>query len=276
MTDGILQNLINKTMKKITFLIALFGVLAITLTSFEERPIHIFMAGDSTMADKVAAKDITDSITGKKTDIPFAERGWGQLLPKFFNKNVVIENFAKNGRSSRTFISEGLWDKLLSGVQPGDYVVIQFAHNDASIEKTDRYTSPADYYANLSRFVDEVKAQGGNPIICTSVVRRKFDKKGNFVDSHGEYLDISRKVAAEKNIPLIDMYEKSKKAITGIGEAQSAELFMHFAPGDSPLYPDGKIDNTHFKEKGARLMASLFVEGLREQNIEALTGQLVE
>lgn len=262
-------------MKKIVFLIGIISVLLLA-TSSKERPVHIFMAGDSTMADKVATKSITDSITGKKTDIPFAERGWGQLLPEFFNENVVVENFAKNGRSSRTFISEGLWDKLLSGVQTGDYVVIQFAHNDASVDKTDRYTPPADYYKNLSQFVDDVKARGGNPIICTSVVRRKFDKKGYFVDSHGEYLDISRQVAAEKNIPLIDMYEKSKKAITGIGEAQSAELFMHFAPGDSPLFPEGKIDNTHFKENGARLMASLFVEGLKEQKIEVLTTELVK
>lgn len=263
-------------MKKIILLFGLLIIIAGLTISSDKRPVHIFMAGDSTMADKVASKDVMDSVTGITHSVPFPERGWGQLLPEFFNENVVIENFAKNGRSSRTFISEGLWAKLLSGVQKGDYVIIQFGHNDSSPEKVDRYTSPDDYYKNLSGFVDDVKARGGNAIICTSVARRRFDKNGSFIDSHGEYLDLARKVAKDQNIPLIDMYEKSKKLLIDLGPDKTVDLFMHFKPGESLLFPDGKIDNTHFREKGATLMADLFVQGLEEQKITDLTLNLVK
>jgi len=127
---------------------------------------------------------------------------------------------------------------------------------------------------NLSRFVDDIQAKGANPIICTSVVRRKFDDAGTFIDSHGEYLDLARQVAKDKNIPLIDMYEKSKKALIGIGKENSVQLFLHVEKGESLIFPEGRVDNTHFREKGALLMDSLFIEGLKEQNIEPLVKEL--
>lgn len=260
-------------MRYIKYCILILLVITI-LSASTKRPVHVFMAGDSTMAIKPLYKTVWDSIAGDSVKLPFLETGWGQVLPEFFNRNVVIENYAKNGRSTRTFIGEGLWGKVINNVQRGDYVVIQFGHNDASKEKVDRYTTPEDYKRNLLRFINEVKSKGGNPIICTSVARRKFDKTGVLQDSHGVYVDLAIQAAKEGGVPVIDMHEKSKKLLTKLGEEASVPLFLHFKAGENPSYPEGKTDNTHFSEKGAKAMAELFVEGLKEQKIKTLTKEL--
>lgn len=249
-------------------------VFILLIQSCKQQPIQIFMAGDSTMANKPLEKPVFDSIAGDTIFAPFMERGWGQLLPEFFSDNIIVRNYAQNGRSSRTFIEQGWWDSITSNVKPNDYVVIQFGHNDEAANKPDRYTPPADYVKNLTRFVDDIQAKGANPIICTSVVRRKFDENENFLDSHGDYINMARQVAKDKNIPLIDMYEKSKKALISIGKKNSIQLFLHVEKGESPIFPEGRVDNTHFREKGALLMDSLFMEGLKEQNIEPLLKEL--
>ncbi|WP_163308335.1 rhamnogalacturonan acetylesterase [Dysgonomonas sp. 521] len=234
------------------------------------------MMGDSTMANKLIFKVVNDNISGDSIFEPFPEKGWGQLLPAFLTENVQVKNYAKNGRSSRTFIGEGLWQQVIDGLQSGDYLVIQFGHNDASKEKVDRYTTPEEYVRNFTMFVQEAKAKGAKPIICTSVARRRFDQNGTFQDSHGEYLDLARNVAISEGIPMIDMYEKSKEVLTRLGDEKSKSLFLHLKPGENLNFPEGKIDNTHFNERGALLMASLFLEGLKEQNITELTGEIKE
>lgn len=260
-------------MKKYKILLWLLPVLLL-LVSAKERPVHIFMAGDSTMALKPLSKMVLDSITGDSIAEPFPEKGWGQLLPEFFDDNVEVVDYAQNGRSSRTFIEQGWWQKILDEMQAGDYVVIQFGHNDSAADRPDRYTPPEEYVKNFSMFVDQVKERGGNPVICTSVVRRRFDKNGNFLDSHGEYVELARKVARDKGVPMIDMYEKSKSLMIGLGESKSTALFLHVKPGTNRNFPGGRIDNTHFVEEGARTMAGLFVEGLKENNISSLTKNL--
>ncbi|GAB6008213.1 rhamnogalacturonan acetylesterase [Dysgonomonas reticulitermitis] len=232
------------------------------------------MIGDSTMADKLLFKTVKDSISGDSVSEPFPEKGWGQLLPIFFDHNIIVDNYAKNGRSSKSFINEGLWKQVIDNIQKGDYLIIQFGHNDASIEKKDRYTTPEEYVANFTMFVEKAKAKGATPIICTSVVRRRFDQNGLFMDSHGEYLDLARNVAKKQGVPMIDMYEKSKKLVTTLGEEESASLFLHLRPGENKNFPKGNTDNTHFNIKGANAMAELFVEGLREQKIEGLVNKL--
>lgn len=255
-------------------------IISVTLVTFclffagKNRPVHIFMAGDSTMALKLLYKNVWDSIAGDSVSEVFPERGWGQLLPEFFNQNIVIEDYAQNGRSSRTFIEQGWWQKILDNVQARDYVVIQFGHNDSAEDRPDRYTPPKQYVENLTRFVDEVKAKGATPIVCTSVVRRRFDSKGVFQDSHGEYVELARQVAQDKNVLLIDMYEKSKELLIDLGKDQSASLFLHIEAGENKIFPQGKTDNTHFKETGARIMASLFVEGLKENNVKPLIKEI--
>ena len=242
-------------MKRINYIIgsavAVLGLTGFTLMS--HKPV-IYMAGDSTMANKPLAEN--------------PERGWGQLLPEFFTDRVVIENHAMNGRSTRSFIYEGRWDSLVSKVRKGDYVVIQFGHNDESPQKTDRYCTPAEYRYNLTRFVNDVRSKGGKPILCTSVQRRKFDDNGVFQDTHGDYPGYVRELASKMNVPLIDMQKKSEKVIVDAGAEGSKAIFLFIKPGEYASLPNGREDNTHFSEYGARLMARLFCEGLAESNNE--------
>lgn len=246
-------------MKKF-ILYSLTLLLATGFVAMKQKPVRIFLAGDSTMADKE-----------KKA---YPETGWGMVLPSYFNDDVQIENHARNGRSTRTFISEGRWDFLINRVSDGDYVVIQFGHNDQSKQKTDRYTPPADYKKNLERFVTDVRAKGAIPILCTPVERRKFDKDSNFVDQHGIYPNLVRQVAKEMNVYLVDMQHTSMDFIIQAGNQGSIQYFMHVKPGECEKYPDGHEDNTHFKPAGAMEMASEFVDGLRQLGIKPLVDNM--
>lgn len=196
------------------------------------------------------------------------ETGWGECLQPFFDdKQVQIRNYAKNGRSTRTFISEGLWADLLEHVKLGDYVLIQFGHNDESKEKVDRYTPPEDYRKNLIRFIDDVRRKQAFPVLLTPLMRRRFDAAGNIQDTHGEYPDIVRSVAAEYKTPLIDMHRKSQAVLLRYGAEPSRSLFLQLKPQENPNFPNGIEDNTHFSPSGAQIMAGLAVEGIREDNL---------
>ncbi|MEO8436216.1 MAG: rhamnogalacturonan acetylesterase [Pyrinomonadaceae bacterium] len=215
----------------------------------------IYLAGDSTMAEKLPAKR--------------PETGWGEMLQKFFRPNeVIVENLAKNGRSTRTFIEEGLWRGLIEKVRSGDYVFIQFGHNDEAKAKTERYTPPADYRANLIRFVTEVRERKAFPVLLTPVMRRRFDAGGNFYDTHGEYPDIVRAVAAEQKVPLIDMHRKSEIVLKQAGPDGSRKLFLQLAANENANYPQGIEDNTHFNPLGAERMAGLVVAGIKETKLK--------
>jgi lysophospholipase L1-like esterase len=257
-------------MKKLLALLLLVFCLFSFMTS-RQRPVHIFMAGDSTMANKDLSRPVTDSLTGETFQEYFPERGWGMLLPEFFSDQVVIDNYAKNGRSTRSFIEEGLWDKLIANVQKGDYVIIQFGHNDQSIEKKERYASPENYRKNLIRFVDEVKAKGGIAILATPVVRRKFDETGEISDLHGAYPGIVREVAKEKQVTLVDMTKLTRDWLNETGDEASKKFFMHIPAGTNRNFPTGLTDNTHYVEAGARHAAALFVAEIEKQKIDGLT-----
>jgi len=233
----------------------LFVVAILLFCSFSKKENHtLYLMGDSTMADK--------------PDLTYPERGWGQLLPLFFDSTQIhIENHAKNGRSTRSFIYEGRWDSLCAKLKPGDFLVIQFGHNDEVETKTTRYATPEEFRYNLKKFVKEALNKGVKPILCTSVVRRNF-VDGKLVDTHGDYPGYLREVAKELNVPLIDMQQKSEKLVSELGEESSLPLYLQVPPGVYPSVPEGKTDNTHFSEKGAKAMASLFVEGVKEQHLE--------
>lgn len=214
----------------------------------------IYLAGDSTMARKLPEKR--------------PETGWGEALQQFFDATKVrIDNHAQNGRSTRTFIEEKRWQAIVNKLKAGDYVFIQFGHNDASKEKVDRYTPPADYRRNLIMFVNDVRAKKAVPVLLTPVMRRRFDKDGQFLDSHGEYPDIVRAVATENKVALIDMHRKSEVVIKQYGVEASRKLFLQLKPDENPNYPKGIEDNTHFSPLGAGIMASLVVDGIREQKL---------
>ncbi|MDR1273337.1 MAG: family 43 glycosylhydrolase [Odoribacteraceae bacterium] len=261
-------------MKSITPHLLLAAACALCLAA-SERPLHLFMAGDSTMANKTLFRPAPDPVTGEMTPEVWHERGWGQLLPEFFGDNIVIDNMAKNGRSTRSFITEGSWQRLVDKLHAGDHVVIQFGHNDEPVEKKS-HTTPDEYRRNLERFVDDVKAKGAVPVLCTPVPRRRFEDKGDFIDSHGTYLDIVCGVARERGAVLVDLYESTKKMLLDAGEKNSARYFWHLAPGVNRHFPDGLVDNTHFSEAGARGVAALFVQEIKRQGIAPLVDRLKE
>lgn len=191
------------------------------------------------------------------------ETGWGEpLSAQFRDGSVIVDNRAKNGRSTRTFIEEGRWHDLLQATKAGDVVLIQFGHNDQSVEKPDRYTPPRDYARNLERFVADVRARDAMPVLLTPVARRRFDEAGNVAPSHGEYPDLVRALAARERVALIDMERRSSAVLQESGAEESKALFLWLAPGTNPNYPNGVQDNTHFSPKGAQRMAREFGSAL--------------
>ncbi len=224
------------------------------MTYGQSRPVTILLAGDSTMAQKLAEKR--------------PETGWGEMLGQHFkNGKVQIDNRAANGRSTKTFISEGKWQSIIDDLKKGDYVFIQFGHNDSSKDKGERYTPPEDYRKNLIRFAEEVRAKGGHPVLLTPVMRRRFDRDGKFYDTHGEYPGLVRTVANEYDVPLIDMHQMGESVIVRYGVEGSRKLFLQLKPGENANYPKGVDDNTHFSPLGAEEMAKLVVEGIKETKL---------
>ena len=219
------------------------------------------MAGDSTMSIKETKA--------------YPETGWGMPFVHFFDSSVNIVNLAKNGRSTKTFISEGLWKKIAEGMKEGDYVFIQFGHNDESKEKKERYTTPDEYKANLTRFLKETKAAKVIPVLLTPVSRRKFDKDGKALETHKDYSALATEVAQAEKICFIDLDKISRELYQRLGEEQSKLLFLQLQPAEHPNYPEGKNDNTHFNELGARLIAQLVLAEIRK-NLPELAERIIQ
>ena len=227
-----------------------FPLLLVVAGGVAKRPVEVHLAGDSTMAAKLPEKR--------------PETGWGEALQQYFAPSKVrVVNHAMNGRSTRTFISEGRWQQLVDSLHRGDWVLIQFGHNDESKEKVDRYTPPDDFRRNLARFVADVRARRANPVLLTPVRRRKFDAAGALVDTHGEYPDLVRAVAAAERVPLLDLHARTGELLTAWGPDSSRRRFLQLPAGANPNYPNGVEDNTHFSPLGAELVAGLVVEELR-------------
>lgn len=218
--------------------------------AFAAEPPRVFLVGDSTMADK-------------PLDLP--ERGWGMALPKFFSDPAMIRNHAVNGRSTRSFLDEGRWEKVLGELRAGDFVIIQFGHNDEKVEDPKRGTDPATTFrANLRRFVRETRAKGASPILATPVCRRKFDAAGKLTPTHGAYPDAARAVATEEKVPLLELEKATAQWLQGEGDEPTKKYFMWIDAGKFAKIPDGRKDDTHFVEAGATKVAALAVAQLRE------------
>ena len=257
-------------------LVLLLAVAFVLCSAFRtDKPVvTIFMIGDSTMANK-------------KLDGGNPERGWGMVLPGFFSEDIKIDNHAANGRSSKSFISEGRWAKVISKVKKGDYVFIQFGHND---EKADsiRHTEPGTTFDdNLRRYVNETRAKGGIPVLFNSIVRRNFvqpkdasitkdirrtpgekeqPKEGTVLfDTHGAYLDSPRNVAKELGVVFVDMNKITHDLVQELGPVESKKLFMFVAPNQIPAFPKGREDNTHLNVYGARTIAGLAVDAIGKE-----------
>ena len=235
--------------------ILIFSVLIMLMScqTFDKNSNVIYLVGDSTMATKTSDKK--------------PETGWGEVLSDFFQEGIQIENHAVNGRSSKSFRSEGRWQTILDKLQKNDVVFIQFGHNDSKIKSPDRYSSPEQYYQNLAEFVEEVRAKKAVPVLLTPVVRRRFNDDGEFFKTHGDYPAMVRKLATEKAVFLIDMQAKSEKLLIEMGEAPSEKLYLWLKEGEYGNYPQGVADNTHFSEAGAKVMANLVVENIKNSEL---------
>lgn len=230
-------------------------LLLISLNCLAQKP-TIYGIGDSTMANKV-----------KPEENP--ERGWGQMLPLFFNDNITIDNRAVNGRSTRSFIAEKRWDDILKTLKKGDYVFIQFGHNDQKEKDSLRYTNPHTAYRhNLIRFVEETRAKGATPIIFSSIVRRNFNEKGVLISTHGEYTMEARLVAQEHKVPFIDMEYLTELLEQSYGPEKSKQLHLHFKAGEIPYYKEDKADDTHLGVKGATEVAKIAVQELKKTKLD--------
>lgn len=219
----------------------------------ERGKIKIFIAGDSTACDYEPSR------------APRA--GWGQMIGRFFDQNrVVIANRAISGRSSMSFINEGALGGILADIKSGDYLLIQFGHNDAKKEDPSRYTDPATYQTYLSQYVNGARQAGANPVLITPVNRRSFEQ-GRLVSTHGRYPEAMIALAKKEKVPLIDLTERSRVLFEALGEEKTKELFLWLKPGVSVNYPEGVQDDTHFAEKGAVEIAKLIVQGIKELNL---------
>ena len=258
--------------------ILLAALALILLTAgVQQKRTTIFVIGDSTAAKKDLSKGSP-------------ERGWGMALQCYFDESFVyIDNHAVNGRSSKSFIDEGRWDKVLEKIKPGDYVIIQFGHNDEK-PQPQRHTDPGSTFDyNLAKFVRETREHGGIPVLMNCVVRRNFfvtvpenddDEKlrtqtfkdgvkmvegDSLIDTHGLYRVAPRDVAQRMNVHFVDANQITHDLEQGLGTEASKRLHMWFLPGTEPSEPKGKQDNTHYSVYGAHTVARLLADALCEE-----------
>ena len=268
------ENVKQTTMTKKLMMMMMTVLLMMAATT--EKKTTIFIIGDSTAAQKDLSK-------GK------LERGWGMMLQQCFDDNIRVDNHAVNGRSSLSFINEGRWDKVLEKMKPGDYVIIQFGHNDEK-PKADRHTDPGSTFDyNLAKFVRETREHGGIPVLMNAVVRRNFAKVApkndddeklrnttfadgaktvegdSLVDTHGLYRVAPRDVAQRMHCHFVDANKITHDLEQGLGREGSKRLHMWFLPGQEPTEPEGKQDNTHYNVYGATVVARLLADALCEE-----------
>ena len=264
-------------MKSLKSIFLIISVICGLTAAMPDKTTTIFVIGDSTAANK-------DTTGGK------VERGWGMMLQNCFDADyIIVDNHAVNGRSSKSFLDEGRWDKVLSKIRLGDYVIIQFGHNDEKAQP-ERHTDPGSTFdENLARYVRETREHGGIPVLMNPVVRRNFLVKApviaddeqlrtstfsdgvkmvegdTLIDTHGLYRVAPRNVARLMNCHFIDANQITHDLEQGLGREASKKLHMWFLPGEEPSVPQGKQDNTHYNIYGAQVVADLLADALCEE-----------
>ena len=264
-------------MRKVTFWSVLMVFALVLTAATKDKTTTIFVIGDSTAANK-------DTTGGK------VERGWAMMLQDCFDPDfIVVDNHAVNGRSSKSFIDEGRWGKVLEKIKPGDYVIIQFGHNDEK-SQADRHTEPGSTFDNnLARYVLDTREKGGIPVLMNSVVRRNFYVKApendddeklrtstfkdgakmvegdSLIDTHGLYRSVPILVAERTHCHFVDANQITHNLEQGLGREGSKKLHMWFLPGEEPSEPQGKQDNTHYNKYGAQVVANLLADALCEE-----------
>ena len=264
-------------MKKVVVFSVLAAFVLVFSAAVDDKTTTIFIIGDSTAAKKDLSKGTP-------------ERGWGMALQCFFDSTFIrVDNRAVNGRSSKSFIDEGRWDQVLAAMKPGDYVIIQFGHNDEKPQIA-RHTEPGSTFDyNLARYVRETRERGGIPVLMNPVVRRNFapipqknddDEKlrsttfadgsnleegDSLIDTHGLYRVAPRDVARRMNCHFIDANQITHDLEQSLGVEGSKKLHMWYKPGEEPSLPEGRQDNTHYNIYGARVVAKLLANALIEE-----------
>ncbi|TKC55435.1 rhamnogalacturonan acetylesterase [Pedobacter hiemivivus] len=233
--------------------IAFLGMIILMSSNIPAKKIKVYLVGDSTMSIKQTSK--------------YPETGWGMPFAIFFDESVIVDNRAQNGRSTKSFMAEGRWKSVTDSLKAGDYVFIQFGHND-EVKTKKTYTTEEEFETNLGKYVSESLKAGAFPVLITPVARRSFDAEGKVLPTHKVYSEIVRTVSREMNVPLIDLDKESMALLQKMGSENSKLLFNKLEPGQHPNYPAGVDDNTHFNEYGARRMAELVLSELKKMNLE--------
>lgn len=225
----------------------------------KEKYINIYLAGDSTV----------ENVSPEQA----RKQGWGKHLSDYVSNEVRILNEAKGGRSSKSFINEGRLKSILERINPNDYLFIQFGHNDQKIEDESRGTDPfTTFQENITHYINGARHKKAIPILLTSVNRRKFDEHGKLLDTLGDYPEAIRNIAAKLNVPLIDLWEKSRRLYEELGEEETKKLFYWYELED----PNTPPDDTHFSRYGAMKIAELVAEGIEELRLEFVSDYKVK
>ena len=238
-------------MKRKLLLVLVLGSSILASFTLIQKKTTIYIIGDSTAANKQPKA--------------YPETGWGMELQSFFKPEIVVDNRALNGRSTKSFKAEKQWQPIVEKLSAGDYVLIEFGHNDEKIDKPGIGTSLAEFKDNLVHYVNETRSKKAIPVLLTPISRRSF-KNGVLIDSHGSYPTVTRKVADSLNVALIDMLVKTQDLLTKLGDLQSVKLFNYVDSGNVN-YPIGKKDDTHLSPEGAKQIAALVVDGIKENKL---------
>ncbi|UCH13730.1 MAG: rhamnogalacturonan acetylesterase [Bacteroidales bacterium] len=227
-------------------------ICALEITRVEDA-ITVYLTGNSTVTDQQYE--------------PWA--AWGQMLPRFFKPGKIsVANHAESGESLKSFIAENRLKKILSEIKPGDYMLIQFGHNDQKPQNS-TYVKPfTGYKEYLKLFIGELRKHDAIPVLVTSMHRRKFDDTGKIINTHGDYPEAMRQAAREENVPLIDLHEMSRIFYEALGPEDSKKAFVHYPAGTFPGQNEEYKDNSHFNNYGAYQLARCVVEGIKANKLD--------
>lgn len=210
----------------------------------------VFLCGNSTVVDQ--------------DNEPWAS--WGQMIPRFFNEQVCFANYAESGEAANSFISAGRLRKIMSQIKPGDYVMVEFGHNDQKQKGPDKGPFKS-FQKNLRVFIEEARAHGAFPVFVTPTQRRSFDESGKIKDTHEEYPEAMKQLAKEENVPVIDLHSMTRTLYEAMGPEESKKAFVHYPANTYPGQTKALADNTHFNPYGAYEIAKCVIEGMKACNL---------
>lgn len=205
--------------------------------------------------------DSTVAFNGADT---WPQTGIGQEFDRYCKRDYIILDYGKNGASSKSFYDAGRFEPAIAAMEEGDFLFIQFGHNDIK-NKEDRHTEPySTYQEYLMRYVNAAREHGVHPVIITPLSRRIFQEDGTIEATHKDYPAAAKALGEREGIPVIDLTQKSSDLYERTGEPDSRKWFMYFPAGTYENYKEEKKDNTHLSCEGAVKMGGLIAEGLRE------------